>query len=28
VQVNMRGGALPPADDNGVAYLKTPINLL
>ena len=28
VQVNMRGGALPPAEDNGVSYLKTPINIL
>ena len=28
VQVNMRGGALPPAESNGVSYLKTPINLL
>ncbi|MBN4083119.1 MBL fold metallo-hydrolase [bacterium AH-315-B06] len=28
VQVNIRGGALPPAEENGVAYLKTPLNLL
>jgi len=28
VQVNMRGGALPPAESNGVSYLKTPVNLL
>ena len=28
VQVNMRGGQLPPADDNGVQYLKIPINAL
>lgn len=28
VQVNIRGGAMPPAEDNGVAYLKIPINAL
>jgi glyoxylase-like metal-dependent hydrolase (beta-lactamase superfamily II) len=28
VQVNMRGGRLPPPEDNGVAYLKIPINAL
>ena len=28
VQVNMRAGALPPAEDNGVSYLKIPVNLL
>jgi hypothetical protein len=28
VQVNMRAGAFPPAEDNGVSYLKLPINLL
>tara|TARA_R110002126_G_scaffold98045_3_gene228054 strand:+ start:312 stop:1175 length:864 start_codon:yes stop_codon:yes gene_type:complete len=28
VQVNIRGGRLPPADDNGATYLKVPINLL
>lgn len=28
VQVNMRAGAMPPAEDNGVAYLKVPLNLL
>jgi len=28
VQVNMRAGALPPAEANGVHYLKVPINLL
>lgn len=28
VQVNMRAGQLPPAEDNGVAYLKIPINAL
>ena len=26
VQVNMRGGELPPAEDNGVRYLKIPLN--
>ena len=28
VQVNMNGGRLPPAEDNGVRYLKVPLNLL
>ena len=28
VQVNIRAGALPPAEDNGVRYLKIPINQL
>ncbi len=28
VQVNMRAGALPPAEANGVSYLKIPVNLL
>ncbi len=28
VQVNMRAGALPPAEDNGVSYLKIPVNAL
>ncbi|WDI31519.1 MBL fold metallo-hydrolase [Hyphococcus flavus] len=28
VQVNMRGGAMPPPEDNGVSYLKIPINTL
>jgi glyoxylase-like metal-dependent hydrolase (beta-lactamase superfamily II) len=28
VQVNMRAGHLPPPEDNGVAYLKIPVNLL
>lgn len=28
VQVNMRGGALPPAENNGVAYLKIPLNAI
>lgn len=26
VQVNMRGGRLPPAEDNGVRYLKLPLD--
>jgi glyoxylase-like metal-dependent hydrolase (beta-lactamase superfamily II) len=26
VQVNMRAGQLPPAEDNGVRYLKIPLN--
>lgn len=28
VQVNMRAGELPPAENNGVHYLKIPVNLL
>lgn len=28
VQVNVRAGKLPPPEDNGVRYLKLPINLL
>jgi hypothetical protein len=28
VQVNMRAGKLPPAEDNGIHYLKIPINAL
>jgi glyoxylase-like metal-dependent hydrolase (beta-lactamase superfamily II) len=28
VQVNIRAGAMPPPDDNGVAYLKIPVNAL
>ena len=28
VQVNMRGGDMPPAEDNGQVYLKVPINKL
>lgn len=28
VQVNMRAGRLPEAEDNGTAYLKLPLNLL
>lgn len=26
IQVNMRAGKMPPAEDNGTVYLKTPIN--
>jgi glyoxylase-like metal-dependent hydrolase (beta-lactamase superfamily II) len=28
VQVNMRAGRLPPAEDNGVRYLKIPLDTL
>ena len=28
VQVNMRAGHMPPAEDNGVSYLKLPLNAL
>lgn len=28
VQVNMRAGQLPPAEDNGVRYLKLPLNVV
>ena len=28
VQVNIRAGRLPPAEDNGVHYLKIPIDTL
>jgi glyoxylase-like metal-dependent hydrolase (beta-lactamase superfamily II) len=28
VQINMRGGRLPPPESNGVSYLKNPLNLL
>jgi glyoxylase-like metal-dependent hydrolase (beta-lactamase superfamily II) len=28
IQVNMRGGLLPPAESNGVRYLKIPLDLL
>ena len=27
IQVNMRAGNLPPADSNGVRYLKVPVKL-
>lgn len=28
IQVNVRAGELPPADDNGVSYLRIPLNTL
>ena len=28
VQINMRAGDMPPAEDNNVSYLKIPINTL
>ncbi|MGE4241709.1 MBL fold metallo-hydrolase [Ramlibacter sp.] len=28
IQVNVRAGHMPPADDNGVAYLRIPVNAL
>jgi hypothetical protein len=28
VQVNMRAGALPPAEGNGTSYLKIPVDAL
>ena len=28
IQVNVRAGQMPPADDNGVAYLRIPVNAL
>ncbi|MFA7624643.1 MAG: MBL fold metallo-hydrolase, partial [Pusillimonas sp.] len=28
VQVNIRAGQMPPAEDNGVSYLKIPVNML
>ena len=28
VQVNIRAGELPPKEDNGVSYLKIPVNVL
>ena len=28
VQVNIRAGEMPPAEDNGVSYLKIPLNAL
>ncbi len=28
IQVNVRAGQLPPPDDNGVAYLRIPLNVL
>jgi glyoxylase-like metal-dependent hydrolase (beta-lactamase superfamily II) len=28
IQVNMRAGQMPPAEDNGTTYLKVPLNTL
>ena len=28
IQVNMRAGNLPPPEDNGIRYLKVPINVI
>jgi glyoxylase-like metal-dependent hydrolase (beta-lactamase superfamily II) len=28
LQVNLRNGAMPPADENGIVYLKIPINVI
>ena len=28
IQVNIRAGRLPPAEDNGISYLKMPVNVL
>ncbi len=28
IQINIRAGALPPPEDNGVSYLKIPLNLI
>jgi hypothetical protein len=28
VQVNVRAGEIPPAEENGVSYLKIPLNLM
>ena len=28
LQVNMRAGDMPPAEDNGEVYLKVPVNVL
>ena len=28
IQINIRAGEMPPADDNGVVYLKLPVNAL
>jgi hypothetical protein len=27
IQVNIRGGRLPPADANGVSYIKLPLSV-
>jgi hypothetical protein len=28
IQINIRGGEFPTAEDNGTSYLKVPLNLL
>ena len=28
IQVNIRAGRMPPAEDNGTVYLKLPVNVL
>ena len=28
IQVNVRAGQMPPADDNGIVYLRIPLNSL
>ena len=28
IQVNIRAGEMPPPEDNGVSYLKIPVNAL
>jgi hypothetical protein len=28
IQVNIRAGQMPPAEENGAVYLKVPINIL
>ena len=28
IQVNIRAGELPPPEDNGISYLKIPLNTL
>ncbi|MAX73724.1 MAG: MBL fold metallo-hydrolase, partial [Nioella sp.] len=28
IQINMRAGKMPPAEDNGTTYLKLPVNTL
>jgi hypothetical protein len=28
VQINIRAGEMPPKEDNGVSYLKIPVNAL
>jgi hypothetical protein len=26
IQINMRAGELPPPEDNGISYIKVPLN--